>query len=81
MVERLQEYDLILDECRSGSSLRRESEAREQLAVDLALSTNVFSARRFVKSEADVTEYDRCETMSHAAEAARRSSKTGPPPA
>src|ERR1700761_1140678 len=37
MVERLHKYDLIMDECRSGSSLRRESEAREELAVDLAL--------------------------------------------
>jgi len=69
MVERLHKYDLLMDECRSGSSLRRESEAREELAVDLALSTDVFSAQPFAKSKADFTEDDRFETMSRAAEA------------
>ncbi len=78
-VERLHKYDLILDECRSGSSLRRESEAREQLAVDLALSTDVFSAQPIAKSKADLTEDDKFETMSRAAEA-MTFSETGPPP-
>src|SRR5579863_5893913 len=49
IVERLRRYDLILDDYRSGSSLRRESEAREQLAIDLALSTDVYSAQPFAK--------------------------------
>ncbi|KAI9447989.1 hypothetical protein H4582DRAFT_1897609 [Lactarius indigo] len=79
MVERLHKYDLILDDCRSGSSLRRESEAREQLAVDLALSTDVFSAQPFAKSKANLTEDDRLDTMSRAAEA-MTFSETGPPP-
>jgi hypothetical protein len=78
MVERLHKYDLILDECRSGSSLRRESEAREQLAVDLALSMDVFSAQPFAKSKPDLTEDDKFETMSRAAEALSIS-ETGPP--
>lgn len=80
MVERLHKYDLILDDCRSGSSLRRELEAREQLAVDLALSMDVFSAQPFAKSKADFTEDDRFETMSRAAEA-MTFSETEPPPA
>ncbi|KAH9077128.1 hypothetical protein EDB83DRAFT_2348347 [Lactarius deliciosus] len=79
MVERLHKYDLVLDECRSGSSLRRESEAREQLAVDLALSTDVLSAQPFANSKADLTEGDIFETMSRAAEA-MTFSETGPPP-
>lgn len=79
MVERLHKYDLILDECRSGSSLRRESEAREQLAVDLALSTDVFSAQPFAGSRVDLTEDDRFETMSRAAESMTLL-ETGPPP-
>jgi hypothetical protein len=79
MVERLHKYDLILDECRSGSSLRRESEAREQLAVDLALSTDVFSALPFAKSKADLAEDDGLETMSRATEAMTLT-ETGPPP-
>ncbi|KAI9467058.1 hypothetical protein BJY52DRAFT_42817 [Lactarius psammicola] len=79
MVERLHKYDLVRDECRSGSSLRRESEAREQLAVDLALSMDVFSAQPFAKSNANLTEDDRFETMSRAAEA-MTFSETGPPP-
>ena len=76
MVERFHKYDLIMDECRSGSSLRRESEAREELAVDLALSTDVFSAQPFAKSKASLTEEDR---LSRAAEALSFS-ETGPPP-
>ena len=80
MVERLHKYDLILDDCRSGPSIRRESEAREQLAVDLALSTDVFSALPFAKLKADsTTEDDGFETMSRAAEAMTLS-ETGPPP-
>ncbi len=79
MVERLRKYDLILDDCRSGSSLRRESEAQEQPAVDLALSTDVFSARPFAKSKAGLTEDDIFGTISRAAEAITLL-ETGPPP-
>lgn len=67
--ERLRRYDLVVDDDRSGSSLRRESEAREQLAVDLVLSTDVFSAQTFAKAEAKMAEDDEFETMSRAAEA------------
>lgn len=71
IVERLHRYDLILDDYRSGSSLRRESESREQLAVDLALSTDVYSAQSFsnAKAETDATEDEKFDTMSRAAEA------------
>jgi len=69
IAERLHRYDLILDDYRSGSSLRRESEAREQLAVDLALSTDVYSARPIAKAETEVAEDETFETMSRAAEA------------
>jgi len=69
IAEGLHRYDLVLDDYRSGSSLRRESEAREQLAVDLALSTDVYSAQPFAKAETEVTEDEKLETMSRAAEA------------
>ena len=69
IAERLRQYDLVLDDYRSGSSLRRESEAREQLAVDLVLSTDVYSAQSFAKGETKETEDDELETMSRAAEA------------
>ena len=69
IAERLRQYDLVLDDYRSGSSLRRESEAREQLAVDLVLSTDVYSAQSFAKGESNETEDDELETMSRAAEA------------
>jgi hypothetical protein len=69
IAERLRQYDLILDDYRSGSSLRRESEAREQLAVDLVLSTDVYSAQSFGKGETKEIEGDELETMSRAAEA------------
>lgn len=67
--ERLRRYDLALDDYRSGSSLRRESEAREQLAVDLVLSTDVYSAQSFAKRETKETDDDELETMSRATEA------------
>jgi hypothetical protein len=69
IAERLRQYDLVLDDYRSGSSLRRESEAREQLAVDLVLSTDVYSGQSFAKEETGVTGDDGVETMSRAAEA------------
>ncbi|KAI9458490.1 RNA polymerase I-specific transcription-initiation factor-domain-containing protein [Russula earlei] len=70
IVEKLGQYDLALDDYRSGSSLRRESEAREQLAVDLVLSTDVYSAQPFAEAEA---------TMSRATEAMTLSGETGQP--
>lgn len=69
IAERLCQYDLVLDDYRSGSSLRRESEAREQLAVDLVLSRDVYSGQSFTKGETKETEDDELETMSRAAEA------------
>jgi hypothetical protein len=78
IAERLHRYDLILDDYRSGPSLRRESEAREQLAVDLALSTDVYSTRPIAKAEAEVAEDETLETMSRAAEAMTLS-EMGPP--
>jgi len=80
IAERLRRYDLILDDYRSGSSLRRESEAREQLAVDLVLSTDVYSARSFAKGETKVAEDDELETMSRAAEAMTLSESEREPP-
>lgn len=72
VVERLRKYDSILD------ALRNKSEAREQLAVELALSTDVSSARPFAKPKAGLTEDDRVGTTSRAAEATTLS-ETGPP--
>lgn len=45
--EALHRYDLIPDPERDARSVRWENDAREQLAVDLALSGDVFSARPF----------------------------------
>jgi len=69
IAKRLRRYDLVLDDYRSGSSLRRESESREQLAVDLLLSTDVYSAQSFSKVETELAarEDDEFETMSRAA--------------
>ena len=80
IVDRLHRYDLIMDDYRSGSSLRRESESREQLAVDLALSTDVYSAQPFTnaKGETDVSEDEKFDTMSQAAEAMTLSDMTLP---
>ncbi|KAF9246160.1 hypothetical protein BU15DRAFT_84962 [Melanogaster broomeanus] len=47
--ERLKELDLASDAESPGPFLRRQVEAREQLVLDLALSSNVYSAQPFVK--------------------------------
>ncbi|RDB20957.1 hypothetical protein Hypma_011691 [Hypsizygus marmoreus] len=49
-VETLHRYDLAEDPERSASSIRQENEAREQLALDLALSADVFSSQEFFKA-------------------------------
>lgn len=51
--EALRRYNLAEDPERSAQSLRRETEAREQLALDLSLSTNVFSSQIFSKFSDD----------------------------
>ncbi|KAG5647243.1 hypothetical protein DXG03_000778 [Asterophora parasitica] len=43
----LRRHDLAKDPERTPMSLRYENEAREQLALDLALSTDVFSSQKF----------------------------------
>ncbi|KAH8980943.1 hypothetical protein EDB86DRAFT_2835112 [Lactarius hatsudake] len=73
VVERLRKYDSILD-----ASEQSKSEAREQLALELALSTDVFSARPFAKPKVGLPEDDRVGTTSCAAEATTLS-ETGPP--
>lgn len=67
--QNLSQYDLLEDDYRSGPSIRRETQAREQLVVDLTLSGDVFSpyAVRGPQVPADVDEA--VETMSRAAEA------------
>ncbi|KAK0210915.1 hypothetical protein DFS33DRAFT_1250416 [Desarmillaria ectypa] len=42
ILEHLRKYDLVYSPDRTAQSLRRESKAREQLALDLALSQDVF---------------------------------------
>ncbi|KAH9843216.1 RNA polymerase I-specific transcription-initiation factor-domain-containing protein [Rhodofomes roseus] len=67
-LERLTRYDLSPDGRRPAGSLRREAEAREQLTLDLHLSTDVFSPSRFRKPhELDIDAA--METMSRATEA------------
>jgi hypothetical protein len=59
-------YGLTSSDERSAQSLRWESEAREQLALDLALSTHVFSTTPLKLTESPIDAFD---TMSRAAEA------------
>lgn len=48
--EGLLRYDLLHNPHRSTRSIRQEKEAREQLALDLALSADIFSSQGFAKS-------------------------------
>ncbi|KZT71316.1 hypothetical protein DAEQUDRAFT_666367 [Daedalea quercina L-15889] len=66
--EQLSRYDLASDGRRPAGSLRRETEAREQLTLDLHLSSDVFSPSRCRKpAELDIDAA--METMSRATEA------------
>ncbi|EGO18664.1 hypothetical protein SERLADRAFT_418850 [Serpula lacrymans var. lacrymans S7.9] len=49
LYESLSGLDLTSDPAMPGPALRRQSEAREQLVLDLALSSDIFAARPFVK--------------------------------
>ncbi|KAF8892511.1 hypothetical protein BD779DRAFT_1436750 [Infundibulicybe gibba] len=48
--ETLQRFDLALDPRRPSQSLQREAKARQQLALDLSLSKDVFSPRPFLEA-------------------------------
>ncbi|KDQ61038.1 hypothetical protein JAAARDRAFT_204806 [Jaapia argillacea MUCL 33604] len=65
--QNLEVYKLAADGRRPPASLRRETDAQEQLTVDLSLSTDVFSSRPFVTPSPPSD--DDVETMSRAAEA------------
>lgn len=62
-VKALHHYDLKPSDARSPASLRLESEAREQLAVDLALSTDIFSGRDVSKRPSEEFEEGGLETL------------------
>ncbi|KAK7693787.1 hypothetical protein QCA50_003359 [Cerrena zonata] len=62
----LLQYDLIVDDNRPAASYRRETEAKDQLALDLSLSSNVFSSRAIKSTTTDSVEDD-IDTMSTAA--------------
>jgi len=57
----------VIDDNRPGFSLRRELEARQQLTLDLALSSHVYCDRVFRRAS-DFAIDDEFETMSRAAE-------------
>ncbi|KAH9951994.1 hypothetical protein B0H21DRAFT_829833 [Amylocystis lapponica] len=67
-ISNLRRYDLVEDEFRLGPSFRVESEAREQLLLDLSLASDIFSPQRF-ENAVDPNLDDAMDTMSRAAEA------------
>lgn len=69
MQERLSRYDLLADDFRTGPSLRLETEAREQLTLDLALSSDVYAPHPIKQAEPSDFIDDAFETMSRATEA------------
>lgn len=77
-IEHLRHYDLDSDVERPGPSYRREFEAREQLVLDLALASDVFSPVR-PQAAADPGLDDALETMSRATEAMSLKDSEPPP--
>ncbi|KAF7778651.1 hypothetical protein Agabi119p4_2996 [Agaricus bisporus var. burnettii] len=63
LAESLHSYDLLDDDERTALSIRRENRAREQLAVDLVLSRDIYSPSAFTSPRG--AEYD-LETMTEA---------------
>ncbi|KAA1469469.1 hypothetical protein DENSPDRAFT_835097 [Dentipellis sp. KUC8613] len=79
---RLQEYNLAMDDYRSGPSMRRETESREQLTLDLALSSSILSPRPFrrpLEARALDVSTDALETMSRVTQALSIGSGDLPP--
>ena len=69
MYNSLKRYDLITDDYRPGPSLRTETEAREQLTLDLALASDIYTAHAIKQQEYNAQLDDAFETMSRATEA------------
>lgn len=65
----LSRYDLLEDDYRPGPSIRRETEAREHIVLDLALSEDVFSPHSLRQPQIHGDIDEDVETMSRAAEA------------
>jgi hypothetical protein len=61
-VDNLRQYDLKPSDTRSPMSYRIESDAREQLALDLKLSTDIFSSRSLMK-QTELSEAEGLETL------------------
>lgn len=64
----LSRYNLLVDDNRPPSSFYQEAEAKDQLALDLSLSTDVFCSRIIKTTSADSVDDD-VDNMSTAAEA------------
>ncbi|GBE82101.1 predicted protein [Sparassis crispa] len=83
-VDRLKQYNLDSDTDRPAVSYRRESESREQLLLDLSLSSNVFAPHPFMragepKDGIDPNLDNVLETMSRATEAMSLQDAEPPP--
>ncbi|KAI0030758.1 hypothetical protein K488DRAFT_53551 [Vararia minispora EC-137] len=65
----LRKYDLKMDDYRTGPSLRRETEAREQVALDLSLASHIFAPYPFSKGMPSTNDDDALEVMSRATQA------------
>ncbi|KAI0949968.1 hypothetical protein AcW1_006160 [Taiwanofungus camphoratus] len=75
----LSQYDLASDTDRPAQSFRRESEAREQLLLDLSLSSDIF-APQHVNKMAEASVDSAFETMSRAAKTMSLQDTEPPPP-
>ncbi|CCM04730.1 uncharacterized protein FIBRA_06918 [Fibroporia radiculosa] len=68
MIDNLCRFDLVSDSERPAQSFRRDTEAREQLVLDLSLSSDIFFSRRVQQPQSSILD-DMVETMSRATEA------------
>ncbi|PSR83106.1 hypothetical protein PHLCEN_2v5910 [Hermanssonia centrifuga] len=68
-IQNLRRYDLQSDDYRPGASISKEIEAREHLALDLALSKDVYSPHAIQLIDPYATLDEAFETMSRATEA------------
>ena len=84
MMDGLQSHNLLLDDNRTKESLKLENDACEQLALDLGMTSHVYTSKRF--SKPDTTPLEQAQTFEDVVEdmslatGALSINASGPPP-
>ncbi|KAL0946619.1 hypothetical protein HGRIS_012815 [Hohenbuehelia grisea] len=64
--DKFKQFNLVDEDSRSALSVKRENQAREQLSLDLALATDVYSAQPFARENDRESDFDLMERATEA---------------